>query len=61
MQSSNSSLTAQAVPIRNWLLETAITISDIGQALDELCNRIVAAGVPLARATTAVQIGRAHV
>lgn len=56
MKVSNASLQRRAGEIRDWLLETAVFIPDLGGALAELCERIVAAGVPIARATTAVQL-----
>jgi adenylate cyclase len=56
MRVSNASLQRRAGEIRDWLLETAVYSTDLGEALNELCHRIVAAGVPVARVTTAVQL-----
>jgi adenylate cyclase len=53
-------LSAEAVRISAWLLAEGLQIADLGQALKQLCERIVAAGVPLARATTSVQLLHAN-
>jgi adenylate cyclase len=60
MRDVDRSLSDEAVRIRDWLLADAMRIADLGQALDLLCERIVAAGVPLARATTSVQLLHAN-
>ncbi len=56
MSDDNVILTGRASEIADWLLETAVFMPDLGEALSALCERIVAAGVPIARATTAVQL-----
>jgi adenylate cyclase len=56
MTDVDSSLPAAAVRISAWLLAEGLQIADLGQALEQLCELIVAAGVPLARATTSVQL-----
>jgi adenylate cyclase len=49
-------LQAQAGVIRDWLLDVAAFTPDLGEALSALCERLVSAGVPVARVTTAVQL-----
>jgi adenylate cyclase len=49
-------LMAEAVRISDWLLVEALQITDLGAALEQLCRRIVDVGIPLARATTSVQL-----
>jgi adenylate cyclase len=56
MRDSNARLQRSSGEIRDWLLETAMFIPELGQALQQLCERLVAAGVPIARVTTAVQL-----
>ena len=56
MRDSNAILMHKAGEVRDWLLATAVFMPDLGGALAELCARIVTAGVPIARATTAVQL-----
>lgn len=56
MRDSNARLQEDARQLGRWLLETAVFLPDLGEALRQLCERIVAVGVPLARATTAVQL-----
>jgi adenylate cyclase len=60
MTDIESILTAEAARISGWLLADALQIADLGSALGRLCERIVAAGVPLARATTSVQLLHAN-
>lgn len=60
MNGPRTTLQRASGEIRDWLLDRAVYIPDLGQALAELCERIVAAGVPLARATTAVQLLNAN-
>jgi adenylate cyclase len=55
-----SNLEADAGAIRDWLLSDAIGMPDLGRALEALCRRIAAAGVPLSRATTSVQLLHAN-
>lgn len=59
MRNGNTRLEDRAGAMRDWLLETVAFMPDLGQALAQLCERIIAAGVPIARATTAVQLLRA--
>ncbi len=56
MRDSNAILQRQAGEVRDWLLASAVFMPDLGMALAELCERIVAASVPIARVTTAVQL-----
>ena len=56
MTDSNARLRRRAGKIRDWLLEEAVFTPDLGEALTQLCERIVAAGVPIARSATAVQL-----
>jgi adenylate cyclase len=56
MRDNNARLKRKAGGIRDWLLDKAVFVPDLGAALGSLCERIVAAGVPLARATTVVQL-----
>ena len=51
---------AEAAHVSHWLLTEALQITDLGSALKQLCVRIVAVGVPLARATTSVQLLHAN-
>ena len=56
MTNSNVRLIKAAGEIRDWLLEQAVFLPDLGEALTQLCERIVASGVPIARSATAVQL-----
>ena len=56
MTNNNASLIHAAGEIRDWLLDEAVFLPDLGEALTQLCERIVAAGVPIARSATAVQL-----
>jgi adenylate cyclase len=56
MRDNNARLQREAGEIRDWLLDKAVFVPDLGASLGVLCERIVAAGVPLARATTVVQL-----
>ncbi len=56
MANNNTRLKRKADEIRNWLLERAVFMPDLSDALTELCERIVAAGVPIARSATVVQL-----
>ncbi len=56
MTKSNARLNRKAGEIRDWLLDQGMFIGDLGVALTQLCERIVEAGVPLARSATAVQL-----
>jgi adenylate cyclase len=56
MRDNNARLKRKAGGIRDWLLDKAVFEPDLGLALGSLCERIVRAGVPLARATTVVQL-----
>jgi adenylate cyclase len=60
MINNDLSLAAEAVRISAWLLSDGMQIADLGQALEQLCERIAAVGVPLARATTSVQLLHAN-
>lgn len=60
MAAHQNTLGRSGAAIRDWLLDSAVYIPDLGVALGELCERIVAAGVPIARATTAVQLLNAN-
>ena len=56
MRDNNARLKRKAGGIRDWLLDKAVFVPDLGASLAVVCERIVAAGVPLARATTVVQL-----
>lgn len=56
MIENNTRLNRKAGEIRDWLLEQAIFVEDLGEVLGTFCERIVASGIPLARATTIVQL-----
>jgi adenylate cyclase len=56
MRDNNARLKRKAGEIRDWLLDQAVFVHDLGASLGSLCERIVEAGVPLARATTVVQL-----
>ncbi len=60
MRDTNNRLKRAVGEIRDWLLDRAVFMPDLGDALAELCEQIVAAGVPLARATSAVQLLNAN-
>ena len=42
--------------LRNWLIDDAGFLGDFGLVLEGLCTRFIAAGVPLARATSHIQV-----
>jgi len=42
--------------IRNWLIDEAGFLEHFGLVMEELCARLVAAGLPLARATSHVRV-----
>lgn len=46
----------RAAAIRDWLIEEAGFLEHFGLVLDGLCERLVAAGVPLARATSHLRV-----
>lgn len=46
----------QISAIRDWLIEDAAATPDVGAVLDGLCRRLVAIGLPLARATTHLRV-----
>ncbi len=56
MMNNNARLKRKAGEIRDWLLDGAVFMPDLSDALTELCERIVAAGVPIARSATVVQL-----
>jgi adenylate cyclase len=56
MRDLDLNLAAEAGHIRDWLLRDGLQIQNLGAALEQLCERITAIGVPLARATTSVQL-----
>ncbi len=56
MRTDNARSKQKVDEIRDWLLEHAVNMPDLGDALTALCERIVAAGVPIARSATVVQL-----
>lgn len=56
MSKGNATLMASAAAVREWLIGPAIEMNELAGALGGLCDRIVDAGIPLARATTAVRL-----
>ena len=56
MADSNTRLMIGADEIRDWLLETAAHADDMSKAVAELCERILVAGVPIARFALAAQL-----
>jgi adenylate cyclase len=45
-----------ATAVRDWLIEEAGFLEHFGLVLDGLCERLLAAGLPLARATTHIRV-----
>ena len=60
MSDDDVTLRTAAARISDWLLTDALQIPDLGAAVEQLCVRIAALGVPLARATTSVQLLHAN-
>jgi adenylate cyclase len=56
MANNNTRTKRKAGEIRDWLLERAVHIPDLRDALTELCERIVVSGVPIARSAAVVQL-----
>jgi hypothetical protein len=49
-------LLPQALAIRDWLLTEAAQLADSGQILPGLADRLTAAGIPIDRITTAIDV-----
>ncbi len=42
--------------VRDWMVEESVKVADLGDFLDQLCERIRAAGVPIERATLGFEV-----
>lgn len=45
-----------ASSVRDWMVEEGVKLADLGDFLDQLCQRIRAGGVPIERATLGFQV-----